>query len=79
MRGANQFRVDMPRMVAMYLDGRLDLDSMLSSTMSLADVNEGYASMGRGEIARSVIVFEEQARRHRPHPRTARQHLAAVA
>ena len=57
MMGSNQFRTDMPRMVAMYLDGRLDLDSMVSRTMTLEEVNEGYAMMKRGEIARSVISF----------------------
>jgi S-(hydroxymethyl)glutathione dehydrogenase/alcohol dehydrogenase len=58
MMGSNQFRTDMPRMVAMYLDGRLDLDSMVSATMTLEEVNEGYAMMKRGEIARSVIAFD---------------------
>ena len=41
----------------MYLDGRLDLDSMVSKTLTLDEVNEGYALMKRGEVARSVISF----------------------
>jgi len=57
MMGSNQFRTDMPRMVGMYLDGRLDLDSMVSKTLTLEEVNDGYAMMKRGEIARSVIAF----------------------
>ena len=57
MMGSNQFRTDMPRMVSMYLDGRLDLDSMVSKTLTLEEVNDGYELMKRGEIARSVIVF----------------------
>jgi S-(hydroxymethyl)glutathione dehydrogenase/alcohol dehydrogenase len=57
MMGSNQFRVDMPNMVKMYLDGRLLLDEMVSATLELDQVNDGYAMMKNGEIARSVIVF----------------------
>ena len=57
MMGSNQFRVDIPRLIAMYLGGRLDLDTMVSKTLSLQEVNEGYALMKRGEVARSVISF----------------------
>ena len=41
----------------MYLDGRLDLDAMVSKTLTLDEVNEGYALMKKGEVARSVITF----------------------
>ena len=57
MMGSNQFRVDMPRMVNMYLDGRLLLDEMISATLTLEEVNEGYDMMRRGEVARTVIAF----------------------
>jgi S-(hydroxymethyl)glutathione dehydrogenase/alcohol dehydrogenase len=57
MMGSNQFRTDIPRLVAMYLDGRLDLDTMVSKTLALEEVNEGYELMRRGEVARSVIAF----------------------
>ena len=57
MMGSNQFRIDIPRLIAMYEDGRLDLDSMVSKTLTLDEVNEGYALMKRGEVARSVISF----------------------
>jgi S-(hydroxymethyl)glutathione dehydrogenase/alcohol dehydrogenase len=57
MMGSNQFRVDMPAMVKMYLDGRLLLDEMVSRTIGLDDVNEGYDLMRRGEVARTVITF----------------------
>ena len=58
MMGSNQFRIDMPTMVNMYLDGRLKLDEMVSARLKLEDVNEGYAAMKRGEVARQVIAFE---------------------
>jgi S-(hydroxymethyl)glutathione dehydrogenase/alcohol dehydrogenase len=55
MMGSNAFRVDMPRYVDMYLDGRLMLDEMISGTISLDQVNEGYEWMRRGEATRTVI------------------------
>ena len=57
MMGSNQFRVDMPNMVRMYLDGRLLLDEMVSRTISLDEVNDGYDAMKKGEVARTVITF----------------------
>jgi S-(hydroxymethyl)glutathione dehydrogenase/alcohol dehydrogenase len=57
MMGSNQFRTDIPRLLSMYVDGRLNLDSMVSKTLSLEEVNDGYAMMKRGEVARSVISF----------------------
>lgn len=55
--GSNQFRTDMPRFVDMYLDGRLMLDEMISKTISLDDINEGFAEMKTGNVARNVIAF----------------------
>ncbi len=56
--GSNQFRVDMPRMINMYLDGRLLLDEMISGTIALGQINEGYDAMHRGEVTRTVISFD---------------------
>jgi len=58
MMGSNQFRTDMPNMVSMYLDGRLKLDEMVSATLKLEQINEGYEAMKRGEVTRQVIVFD---------------------
>jgi S-(hydroxymethyl)glutathione dehydrogenase/alcohol dehydrogenase len=55
--GSNQFRTDMPRFVDMYIDGRLKLDEMVSNTISLEEINEGFDAMKSGSVARSVIVF----------------------
>jgi S-(hydroxymethyl)glutathione dehydrogenase/alcohol dehydrogenase len=57
MMGSNQFRTDIPRLLAMYQDGRLDLDSMVSKTLTLEQVNEGYDLMKQGAVTRSVISF----------------------
>jgi S-(hydroxymethyl)glutathione dehydrogenase/alcohol dehydrogenase len=56
--GSNQFRTDMPRFVDMYLDGRLQLDEMVSKTITLDQINDGFDDMKTGNVARSVIVFD---------------------
>mgnify|MGYP006242146297 CR=1 FL=1 len=56
--GSNRFRIDMPRYVEFYKQGRLKLDEMISQRIKLEDVNEAFEEMKRGDIARSVIVFD---------------------
>jgi S-(hydroxymethyl)glutathione dehydrogenase/alcohol dehydrogenase len=56
--GSNQFRTDMPRYIEMYLDGRLHLDEMVSKTITLDEINDGFDEMKTGNVARSVIVFD---------------------
>ncbi|TVS18772.1 MAG: Zn-dependent alcohol dehydrogenase [Gammaproteobacteria bacterium] len=56
--GSNRFRVDMPRFVDFYLAGKLHLDDMISRRIRLEDVNEGLAALEKGELARSVIMFD---------------------
>jgi S-(hydroxymethyl)glutathione dehydrogenase/alcohol dehydrogenase len=55
--GSNRFRVDMPRYIDLYLQGRLKLDELVSQRISLDGVNDGFESMRNGEVARSVITF----------------------
>ena len=42
----------------MYLDGRLKLDEMVSKTIELEQINDGFAEMKTGAVARSVITFD---------------------
>jgi len=42
----------------MYLDGKLELDDLVSDRLALEDVNTAFAAMRRGEIARDVIIFD---------------------
>ena len=56
--GSNRFRVDMPRYVDLYLQGRLKLDELVSARISLDQINEGFATMKTGAVARSVIMFD---------------------
>ncbi len=56
--GSNRFRVDMPRFVDFYLQGKLHLDDMVSSRIKLSDVNDALQALETGEVARSVILFD---------------------
>jgi len=55
--GSNRFRVDMPRFVDFYLQGKLHLDDMISRRIKLKDINDAFTALGTGEVARSVIMF----------------------
>jgi len=56
--GSARIREDIPRLVELYMQGRLNLDDLVSRRIGLDDINEGFAAMTRGEVARSVVVFE---------------------
>lgn len=56
--GSNRFRIDMPRFIDFYMQGRLNLDDMISRRGHLEDVNEAFRAMKAGEVARSVLMFE---------------------
>src|SRR5215470_10077291 len=57
MMGSNRFRLDMPRYVDLYLSGRLKLDEMISARLPLERVNDAFAAMREGTVARSVVVL----------------------
>jgi S-(hydroxymethyl)glutathione dehydrogenase/alcohol dehydrogenase len=56
--GSNRFPIDMPRLVDFYMSGKLKLDEMISRRLKLEEVNSAFDEMNRGEVARSVIVFD---------------------
>jgi S-(hydroxymethyl)glutathione dehydrogenase/alcohol dehydrogenase len=56
--GSNRFKVDMPKYVDFYLQGRLRLDEMITRRGRLEDVNEAFRAMKAGEVARTVLVFD---------------------
>ena len=56
--GSNRFPVDMPRLVDFYMSGKLNLDALISRRIKLEDVNSAFDELKRGELARSVIVFD---------------------
>jgi S-(hydroxymethyl)glutathione dehydrogenase/alcohol dehydrogenase len=56
--GSTRLQVDVPKLVDLYLTGRLKLDELITGRYPLAEVNEAIASMERGDALRNVIVFE---------------------
>ena len=44
-------------LIDLYMQGRLDLDAFVSEQIGIDDVEEAFASMGRGEVLRSVVVM----------------------
>ena len=55
--GSNRFRIDMPRLIEFYLQGRLQLDELVSARIRLEEINDGFDAMKAGGVARNVIVF----------------------
>ncbi|GBD11287.1 S-(hydroxymethyl)mycothiol dehydrogenase [bacterium HR23] len=55
--GSNRFRVDIPRYIEFYRQGRLRLDEMVTRRGRLEDVNDAFRAMKAGEVARTVLVL----------------------
>jgi S-(hydroxymethyl)glutathione dehydrogenase/alcohol dehydrogenase len=51
-------RADIPRLLALYRDGQLKLDELITNRYSLDQINEGYQAMRDGENIRGVIVYD---------------------
>ncbi|MGE0876160.1 MAG: Zn-dependent alcohol dehydrogenase [Burkholderiales bacterium] len=49
---------DFPWLVAEYLAGRLKLDELITRRIGIADINDGFAALARGEGIRTVIMFD---------------------
>jgi S-(hydroxymethyl)glutathione dehydrogenase/alcohol dehydrogenase len=55
--GSTRPRYDMPRLLDLYMAGKLKLDELVSRTYPLEGINDAFAAMKNGEVARSVMVF----------------------
>ena len=55
--GSNHFKVDMPKYIEFYMQGRLKLDEMITRRMGLDDLNEAFRAMKAGEVARQVLTL----------------------
>jgi S-(hydroxymethyl)glutathione dehydrogenase/alcohol dehydrogenase len=55
--GSARPRIDFPRMVELTLAGKLKVQELISRRYTLDQINEGFERLGRGEVARGVIVF----------------------
>jgi hypothetical protein len=56
--GGNRFRVDMPRMLTLWKQGRLKLDHLITGHIKLEQVNEGYAQLKSGAPLRNPTTGE---------------------
>jgi S-(hydroxymethyl)glutathione dehydrogenase/alcohol dehydrogenase len=54
--GSAQVRRDFPRLIGLIETGRLDVGDMVSRTITLDEINEGFRAMEAGEVIRSVIA-----------------------
>ncbi|KAI9012183.1 alcohol dehydrogenase class III [Hyaloraphidium curvatum] len=53
--GSARYEVDMPRILNLYKQGRVKLDELISKTVTLDEINEGFDLLKAGGVARAVI------------------------
>ncbi len=57
--GSTRPRIDLLRLIDLHRAGRIDLDRLLTKTYPLSQINEAYAALERGEVARSLVLPQE--------------------
>jgi len=55
--GGARGRTDVPKIVDWYMEGKLNIDDLITHTLPLERINEGFDLMERGESIRSVVVY----------------------
>ena len=55
--GSSRPRIDIPKLMDLYRAGKLKLDELLTRTYPFEQINEAYAALERGEVARTVVLF----------------------
>ncbi|TWI69146.1 S-(hydroxymethyl)glutathione dehydrogenase/alcohol dehydrogenase [Pseudoduganella lurida] len=55
--GGARGRTDVPRIVDWYMEGKLNIDDLITHTLPLERINEGFELMKRGESIRSVVLY----------------------
>ena len=55
--GGAKGRTDVPKIVDMYMTGKIEIDPMITHVMPLADINKAFDLMHKGESIRSVVTF----------------------
>ena len=55
--GGARGRTDVPKIVDWYMDGKIEIDPMITHTLALEDINKGFDLMHAGESIRSVVVY----------------------
>lgn len=57
--GSADVQRDVPKLIGLWQDGSLKLDELISREISVEDVNQAFADMQSGEVARSVISYAD--------------------
>jgi S-(hydroxymethyl)glutathione dehydrogenase/alcohol dehydrogenase len=55
--GGARGRTDVPKIVDWYMDGKINIDDLITHTMPLAKINDAFELMHSGKSIRSVVVF----------------------
>jgi S-(hydroxymethyl)glutathione dehydrogenase/alcohol dehydrogenase len=55
--GGARGRTDVPKIVDWYMDGKIDIDSLITDVMPLKDIEKGFDLMHEGKSIRSVVTF----------------------
>jgi S-(hydroxymethyl)glutathione dehydrogenase / alcohol dehydrogenase len=55
--GGARGRTDVPKIVDWYMNGRIEIDPMITHTLKLEEINKGFDLMHKGESIRSVVVY----------------------
>jgi Zn-dependent alcohol dehydrogenase len=55
--GSARTREDLPRMVSLYLAGKLKIDQLITNRYGLDEANEGFRALAAGELGRGLIIF----------------------
>ena len=55
--GGARGRTDVPKIVDWYMEGKIDIDSLITHTLPLDKINDGFQLMKSGESIRSVVIY----------------------
>ncbi|MEG3917712.1 S-(hydroxymethyl)glutathione dehydrogenase/class III alcohol dehydrogenase [Microcoleus sp. T3_A4] len=55
--GGAKGRTDVPKIVDWYMDGKIDIDSLVTQVMPIDKINEAFELMHKGEVIRTVLTF----------------------
>ncbi len=55
--GGARGRTDVPKIVDWYMNGKINIDDLITHTLDLKDINKGFDLMHEGESIRSVVVY----------------------
>ncbi|HCN70210.1 MAG TPA: hypothetical protein DIS96_00250 [Pusillimonas sp.] len=55
--GGARGRTDVPKIVDWYMDGKINIDDLITHKLSLEQINDGFDLMKKGESIRSVVVY----------------------